>query len=120
MVQTILLRRDWLSTEPRTAWSTESYLNQLGSQPPAFKRGTGVLLEMPANTHFSQLDLQGLTPGSHVEIRIAGDKADSLADTRVLTDFAVRQSRTVVRSDDSNGNSENGTSERSQGEWKTA
>lgn len=105
--------------DPTTEWSTESYLNQLGSQPPAFKRGTGVLLEMPANTHFSQLDLQGLTPGSHVEIRIAGDKADSLADTRVLTDFAVRQSRTVVRSDDSNGNSDSGASERSRGEWKT-
>ncbi len=95
-----------LDNDPKTVWSTESYLNQLGSQPPAFKRGTGVLLEMPAETHFSQLELQGLTPGSRVEVRVADEGAKSLDDTRVLTGFEVERAHTIVRSDDSRGNSE--------------
>ena len=87
--------------DPNTVWSTESYLNQLGSQPPAFKQGTGVLLEMPAETRFSELDLSGLTPGAHLEVRIAGDSADSLAQTQVLTGFDVKQPHTIIRLDDS-------------------
>ena len=105
---------------PATVWETESYLNQLGSQPPAFKRGTGVLLEMPANTHFSQLDLQGLTPGSHVEVRVAKKKSESLEDTHVLTDFDVRSPRTLVRSDDSQGHGNRSTEDSPQGDSANA
>lgn len=67
-----------------TQWESDSYLQQLGPGPGSTKAGIGLMLTLPENTKITEVKLEGLRPGTKIELRSATGTPDTLADTKRL------------------------------------
>lgn len=67
-----------------TSWESDTYLNQLGTGPTATKEGIGLLIDLPEQTMVSSVSLEGLRPGTTIELRSADGKPTTLGDTELL------------------------------------
>lgn len=68
-----------------TSYETASYLAQFGEDPTAMKHGMGLLLTVPDATRLDEVTLNGLRPGTVVEVRSAdAQNLKSLDDTELL------------------------------------
>jgi serine/threonine-protein kinase len=84
---------------PDTAWPTDTY--QDATPFPTFKKGVGLMLQLPAPTALSEVTIDVPSTGTEVQIR-AADSADpnSLSDTTELTpNVALRPGENTITVD---------------------
>lgn len=57
--------------DPATGWSTATYVDNFGLQPPAYKQGLGLLLTLQQAALLSEVEITSTAAGTVVEIRSA-------------------------------------------------
>ncbi|MGO3361685.1 MAG: murein biosynthesis integral membrane protein MurJ [Corynebacterium sp.] len=72
--------------DPETEWASAQYFAQLGDGPESLKPGLGLLLQLPSPTAVTSVNLEGMTPGTRVELRLAprGGDLESLDQAPVV------------------------------------
>lgn len=65
------------------------YVNQLGPGPSSLKEGVGILIDLPQDTRIHSVALQGLTPGTTMQLRTSTGDPSTLNDTTLLDTVSV-------------------------------
>lgn len=92
-----------------TTWSSAEYFAQLGDGPESLKPGIGLLLQLPDTTTVTEVELEGLTEGTRIELRLAprGGGLDSLEQATLL-DAQTASGETMTLSQDIGGDGAEG------------
>lgn len=94
-----------------TTWESDTYLSQLGPSASSTKEGIGILVALPADTSPSQVTVDGLRPGTVIEMRSANGTPEDIAQTQLLgTMRADAASETVTFGSAAPSSSSNSTS----------
>ncbi len=78
-----------LDGNPATRWESDVYVNQLGPGPNSLKEGVGILIDLPQDTRIHSVALQGLTPGTTMQLRTSTGDPTTLNDTTLLDTVSV-------------------------------
>ncbi|MGV0396777.1 murein biosynthesis integral membrane protein MurJ [Corynebacterium suicordis] len=84
---------------PATTWETDMYQAQLGPGPGSVKEGIGVLIELPEGTSPTEITVEGLRPGTVMELRSSTGDPATLTDTAVLSTLRADSSTETVTLD---------------------
>lgn len=85
-----------LDNNPNTAWSTDMYRVQLGTQPPAFKPGIGVMLSVKDLIAPRQIAIDSPSTGTKVEIRAASSPNPATLEETTLIGSGLLTSGTTT------------------------
>ncbi|HIW91468.1 MAG TPA: murein biosynthesis protein MurJ [Candidatus Corynebacterium avicola] len=90
-----------LDGDTGTTWKSAEYFAQLGDGPESLKPGIGLLLQLPDTTTVTEVQLDGLTEGTRIEMRLAprGGDLNSL-DQAALLDAQTASGETMTLSQD--------------------
>nr|WP_232079566.1 murein biosynthesis integral membrane protein MurJ [Mycobacterium conspicuum] len=83
--------------DPTTSWSTEVYMDAVPF--PSFKKGEGLILQLPSPTVVGAVSIDTPSTGTKVEIRSASTSSpSSLEDTKLLTSAtALKPGHNVIK-----------------------